>query len=448
MNYTNLFIDNIQDFSKQDLSEKAKNKAKSLLIDYIGVTLAGATSTKNKIERFLSESIDTNGSCSLFGLQKRVCIEKALLINGLNAHALDFDDGTNMGIIHLGSPIFTALLPILQHRKDITIEDFWRAVIIGYEASFTMAASIQPMHKEMGYHATGTCGTIGVALAIAYLLKFNKKQKKDAFSAAALAASGSLKALEDGSDYKPYNVGKAALNGYNSALLGMSGYKGPDDVLAGYQGFIKQMTGIDEITLKAPMYLGTTAVEKAYIKPYAACRYCHPAIGAMLDFRKKYNLSPDKIKSVVVHTYKWAVNKHDHRDIHGITSAKMSIPYSVAVALIYGRAGMQEYTPEVITNEAVLQLTKRVSVLEDEKLTLAFPKQQIAICIINTPDNTYTVQIDSPKGEPENPLSEDEVKDKFKMLTSYAGLPDNQIKELIMLCENFDNRYHDLFAIL
>ncbi len=448
MNYTDIYLENLQRFSERDFSEGVMMKARQLFLDYVGVTLAGAAATKEKVERLLSASIDVDGTCPIYGLGRSVNIEKALLINGLNAHALDFDDGTNTGIIHLGSPVFTALLPVLQHRKDISIEDFWRAVIIGYEASFTMAVSIQPMHKEKGYHATGTCGTIGVAMALAYLLKFSREQIKDAFSAACLASSGSLKGLEDGSDYKPYSVGKAALNGYNSALLGLSGYKGPNDAMSGFQGFIKQMTGLDEIELKEPMYLGTTAVEKAYIKPYAACRYCHPAIGAMIDFRKEHQIPAEEIKSVEVHTYKWAVKKHDHTDIQGVTSAKMSIPYSVAVALTHGKAGMQEYVPEAIANEEILRLARKVYVYEDERLTAAFPKVQTAICRIETSDGLYSVQVDFPKGEPENPLSYSEVKEKFTMLTSYAGLSDERISELIGMCEDFDSRYNELLETL
>lgn len=448
MNYTDSFLINLGQFSERYFSEAVFKKLKQLLLDYLGVTLAGASFAKEKVESFLSSSIDSEGSCPLFGLNKKATIEKSLLINGLNAHTLDFDDGTNAGIIHLGSPIFTTLLPLLQHRKGITVNDFWKAVIIGYEASFTMALSIQPMHKEMGYHATGTCGTIGAAMATAYILKFNKRQIKDAFSAAALAASGSLKGLEDGSDYKPYSVGKAALNGYNSALLGFSGYRGPEDVLAGSQGFIKQMTGLDEVELKTPMYQGTTAVEKAYIKPYAACRYCHPAIGVMIDFKRKHNIPPENIISVDIYTYKWAVKKHDHTNIQGVTSAKMSIPYSVAVALIYGKAGLQEFTPEVIGNQKVQELTKKVFVYENDVLTSEFPKLQAAICRINTTDDNYCIKVDFPKGEPENPLSYDEVIDKFTMLASYAGLSNGSITDIITMCDDFENRYRDLLNIL
>ena len=90
-----------------------------------------------------------------------------------------------------------------------------KAAVIGYETSFTMAVSIQPGHKEMGYHATGTCGVLGIALAVAHMLDFTEEQTRNAFSAACVSASGMLKVLDDGAELKPYNVAKSALLGLN-----------------------------------------------------------------------------------------------------------------------------------------------------------------------------------------------------------------------------------------
>ena len=98
-----------------------------------------------------------DGSFTAIGMERKLALKEAVFLNGLNAHALDFDDGTNSGIIHLGSPIFSLLLPLAQ-RYDVKIEDMLKAAVIGYETSYTMAVSIQPGHKALGYHATGTCG--------------------------------------------------------------------------------------------------------------------------------------------------------------------------------------------------------------------------------------------------------------------------------------------------
>ena len=158
-------------------------KARLSLLDYLGVTLAGARGIEDKIANYLKFVNPEPGEITAIGLGRRMNLKDAVFLNGLNGHALDFDDGTNIGIIHLGSPLFSVLLPLAQ-RYGIDSDKFLKAAIIGYETSFTMAVSIQPGHKEMGYHATGTCGVLGIALAVSSMLDFTREQAANAFSAA------------------------------------------------------------------------------------------------------------------------------------------------------------------------------------------------------------------------------------------------------------------------
>ena len=115
------------------------------------------------------------GNFKAIGVGKMV-LKEAVFLNGLNGHALDFDDGTNSGIIHLGSPIFSLLLPLAE-RYDIEIDKLLKAAVIGYETSYTMAVSIQPGHKALGFHATGTCGVLGAAIAASYMLGFSEEER-------------------------------------------------------------------------------------------------------------------------------------------------------------------------------------------------------------------------------------------------------------------------------
>ncbi len=180
------------------------------LLDYLAVTCAGAAFQKEKLDKYFAFAQPEEGKFRAIGTGKDLALKEAVFLNGLNGHALDFDDGTNSGIIHLGSPIFSLLLPLAQ-RYGKTVEEVLKAAIVGYEASYTMAVSIQPGHKAMGYHATGTCGTLGTTLAAAYMLGFTEEERFQAFAAACVAASGMLKVLDDGSELKPYNVAKTSL---------------------------------------------------------------------------------------------------------------------------------------------------------------------------------------------------------------------------------------------
>ena len=350
---------------------------------------------------------------------RNLALKEAVFLNGLNAHALDFDDGTNSGIIHLGSPIFSLLLPLAQ-RYNICVEDMLRAAVVGYEASYTMAVSIQPKHKVLGYHATGTCGTIGATLAAAYMLGFTEEERYQAFATACVSASGMLKVLDDGSELKPYNVAKTALLSLTSLQLAKAGFKGHVDPLGGYRGFLKMMTGDENTALKPTLLNGTYAIMKSYIKPYASCRYTHPPVEAAIHLRKRYGLKPEDVKQIKVETYNLAVLGHNHTDIRGAYSAKMSTPYSMAVAFIYGKAGLQEFSEENLHNPLVLSLAGKVQVVADDEMSQIFPDKQSAVVTIFTDNGSCSERVDFPKGEPENPMTEEEFRVRYVDLMSFG----------------------------
>ena len=113
---------------------------------------------------------------------------------------------------------------------------------------------------------------------------------------------------------------------------------------------------------------------------------------------------------------------HDHTDIQGAYSAKMSTPYSTAVALIYGKAGLQEFEKEVLEDKTIQELTRKVEVVADDKLSGIFPEKQSAILTITTSKNEYSERVDFPKGEPENPLTDQEFYDRYAALMSYGNI--------------------------
>ncbi len=418
MNQSVELLREIDDLWHKEVPEEVMARAKQSLLDYLAVTCAGAEFQKDKLEKYYEFVQPEDGKYRAIGTGKDIALKEAVFLNGLNGHALDFDDGTNSGIIHLGSPIFSLLLPLSQ-RYGIDVNEILKAAVVGYEASYTMAVSIQPGHKAMGYHATGTCGTLGATIAASYMLGFSDEERFQAFAASCVAASGMLKVLDDGSELKPYNVAKTALLSLTSLQLAKAGFKGHPDPLGG-RGFLKMMTGKEDIELKPVLLNGTYAIMKSYTKPYASCRYTHPAVEAAIHLRDNVKISD--VEEIDVRTYDLAVSGHDHTEIPGSYSAKMSIPYATAAGLMYGRAGLQEFTEEAVKGDEIVALTKKIKVDADEKLSKVFPDIQAAIVTIKTKDGEYTDRVDFPKGEPENPLTEQEFKDRYYGLMAYGGI--------------------------
>ena len=437
MNISRIFFERIDEIAKCEVPADVMARARRSLLDYLAVTCAGAAFQKAKIDSYFDFAQPEQGKFKVIGTGKDVVLKEAVFLNGLNGHALDFDDGTNSGIIHLGSPIFSLLLPLAQ-RHDKSIEDVLRAAIIGYEVSYTMAVSIQPKHKALGFHATGTCGMLGATMAATYMLDFTDDERFEAFAAACVAASGMLKVLDDGSELKPYNVAKTALLSLTSLQLAKAGFKGHPDPLGGYRGFLKMMTGDEHTEIKSTMLNGTYAIMKSYTKPYASCRYTHPSVEAAIHLRNQYGITPEVVDKIKVETYNLAVSGHDHTDIQGAYSAKMSIPYSTAVALIYGKAGLQEFGKDILENDTVKALTKKVEVFANEELSSVFPDKQSAIFTIEANGKQYSKRVNFPKGEPENPLSEEEFKTRYDDLMAY-GCVKKEVSDAIYIKVNSQN---------
>ena len=163
-------------------------------------------------------------------------------------------------------------------------------------------------------------------------------------------------------------------------------------------------------------------IERIYRKPYAACRHCHPAIEAALKIKHNHGLMANDIASVLVETYKLAVGGHDHKSIQGVASAKLSTPFSVALALVKDQAGIDDFNLANIHDNTILDLCQRVDVIVNDELTSWSPQKRAAIVSITTDEgNTYSWEVDYPKGEPENPMTRSEVEEKYKSLTKESN---------------------------
>lgn len=440
MNLTDVFIEDIYKFSQQELSNATINIVKSRLIDYYGVTIAGSKQTNEKFFEFMSEHgeyLTVDGKMTTF--------ENAIFINAYNSHVLELDDGHRYGMLHLSSPIFSALLVVAQKEK-LTFDKFVRAVLVGFETATKLALTIQPSHKLKGYHATGTCGVCGVAMAIATALDFSKAEMKSALSAAATSAGSLLESIEGTSQMKPYNIAISAKNGVTSAYMGKAGFQGPNDILGGKRGFLKVLsdeTFIENLRIKEN---STVSIEETYTKPYAACRHCHAPIDCAIELKKLHNINHLDIDSVKVYTYKLAILGHEHTKITSVNSAKMSIPYSVAVSLVTSSANMESFEEGNIVREDILSLCDKVNVEEDVKLTELCPTVRGAkMEIIMNDGHVYEFYVGHAKGEPENPMSKEELIDKFMSLIVFSDKSKEYGKQILDVINQLEVKF-DFFT--
>ena len=388
-------------------------QARKVLLDYLGVVEGG--------KRFVKEVHP--------GLVAAAPGEAFL--NGFAAHVLELDDGHRHGMIHLGASIISAVLASMVD-KELSSACVLRGIVMGYETAVRCARAIQPGHKVRGYHVSGTCGTIGSAMGVAFACGYNYEQLKSTLACAVSSAAGVLEIQEQGSKLKPYNVGRAAMDGLVAAQVGGLAIPGPDDILGGKQGFLAVMTDAPHPEFLTDSPDEEYAIVGIYQKVHAACRHSHPAIDAILALRKDVRFPLDQVEKIEVHTYKLAVGSHDHTDIRGISSAKLSTPFSVAMALVKGSVGYAEFYEDNLQDSRIKQITQKVKVLEDPDFTQRSPAVRGAKVVLFLKNgDVYESECLYPKGEPENPLSQQELEDKFRGLALYGGLTLTECEEVI-----------------
>ncbi len=422
MNITDQFVNNVISFSKRTLSEEVLHHARKCYLDYLGCVLAGAKTNSDKLVEMENSGLLSSGNCTVLGTEKKFSFRDSGYINGFNAHSMELDDGHRYAMLHIEAPLFSAMTALYE-KEHLTAEAFYKGIIVGYEVTVRVSRALQPWHKVRGFHSTGTCATIGVAMAAAMALNFDYDQTKSALSAAASSAAGLLEMLSDDSELKPYNVGRAVLDGLTAAYIGKCGYIPPVDILGGKRGFLNVMSDTQNIEfLETFDEKDTPSILGNFFKPYPACRHCHSTIDAALQIAKENIIDPKEIEKIRIGVYKLALTGHDHIDVKTTKSAMMSIPYGAVVSLVKKDAGLPQFDEDVVLSPDIQDLLQKVEIEEDAELTSLLPDIRGSKVEVVANGKNYNSRVDYSLGEPENPMSDSDIIEKFKGLAAFAEI--------------------------
>lgn len=413
----------LHEMNAAPLPEAVLREARICILDELGAMYGGAMQLSEKLHRFLDFQPEVPGGATVVGAGgRKASMEHAALWGGICGHVFDIDDGNRFCNLHSGSAVIPAVLAVCECR-GLSFDALLRGTVIGFEAAARVALCVQPSHRMRGFHASGTCGTVGAALGIAAALGLTEQEMKDCLSAAVAAASGLLEMQENVSNLKPYNLGHAAMNGVTAVSMVLAGFRGPVDPLGGKRGFLPSLS--DDFTTewleKAPG--GHYLIQDSYHKSHAACRHCHAAIDSTLSLRQTHGITdPDSIERVTIRIYAQGAHGHDHKDCPGVVSAKMSVPFAVCLSLVNGAAGIPDYTEATIRDPRVLRLLERTDVEVDDEMTALVPKKRPAQVTLQLKDGrVLSLRTDVARGEPELPLTEEAFIRKFRDLMIYGG---------------------------
>lgn len=351
------------------------------LLDWIGCALAGLTRpTAQKICDF----VVANGGApqaTLFGSAEKVPAAQAALANGVMGHLVEFDDGHRQAIAHPGSVAIPTALAVGE-QVGATGREVITAVVAGYEVMIRLGAAINPSHYRI-WHTTGTCGVFAAAATAAVLLNLNPKEVRMALGIAGTLASGLQETF--GTDAKPLNAGHACCSGIQAAFLARSGFTGPQHIISGKKGFVAAMTESYDPTPLTTIGQGKFLASTAFYKMFSSCGHTHSPLSAVFTLIRRCPPEPADIRRIRVRTYRTSVELTGRLATESEEAAKFSLPYCIAVAILYHRVTLSEFTSKQLKNPQVLRLAEKVEVIEDSEASSLFPQRlaQVQIELAN-----------------------------------------------------------------
>lgn len=423
----------------QHLSREVIHQAKRCLMDFLGVALASGRTDLLSSALDLVYKNEGKIEATVIGEDIKLPVTDAVLLNAIKGHTLDMDDGNRFGNVHPGVVVIPAVLAMAE-QYGIKGKALLSAITVGYETLICIAKSINPSHLKKGFHTTANVGAFGAAAGCCHIMRLNIEKVQNAISIAGLNAGGLLEVLASGHMMKPYQTARASQAGFISAYLAKNGVEGPDLIFEGQNGFFKAYAE-NEVNQESFRDLGSKyEILNTYFKKYSACRHIHPALDAVAEILNRHTLIPEKIKAVDVRTYSIAKDLTGHRTTDDSElAAKFSMPLSIALLLTFGGLNKSSYSKERILHPIVQSIADKVTIQVDPKRDAIYPQERGADVCIKTADEKYRQNILVPKGEPENPFSDDDLIKKFICNVSTC-FPLERAQEIIELVFNIEKK--------
>ena len=434
-----------ESFRLQDAPDEVVERMKALVLDLLRVCAVGARLPWSKAARKLQLELGGKGGSSILLSGERLDPARAAFVNGAYAHACDLDD-THVGSMHHpGASVLPAVLAIAE-RDDLDGRAVLEAAICGYEASLRIGLATQPYMFQRGFMATPTCGTLGAALAVAKLLKFNVEDMCGTLGAASSYAGGLAQFYHSGSFIKRINGGRGAESGVMAALLTREGIWGPRDILEGESGFFRAYAEkFDPDKVTGDLGRGYRMMEVS-TKAHAGAGRLQATVDAGLALGHQHQLAPAQIADVEVGIPKVVEGKLTHGNPPDLQSAQLSIPFSLAMALALGRtrgpqAGMRRGDYETaLKSPPVRALSKLVRCVVDPEIEKGTNTEEVPtrVTIKLVDGRSFVEGVQHPRGSPHRRMTWDELSALFKDAVADA-LPVSALDQVLNLVAGLDS---------
>jgi len=420
---------------------------KKSILDGLGLALSGSVAKSGEyVRRHLADLNLGEGAATVIGSPRKIAPRFAAFANGVGIHADDYDD-TQLAVAkdrvyglltHPTAPALPAALA-MGEANGADGNAVMLAYHLGVEVECKISEAIDPRHYQTGFHSTATCGTFAAAAASAKLMRLDVEQTLRALSIAGSQSAGLRENF--GTMTKPFHAGRSSESGVAAAQFASYGWTATDKILEAPRGFFRAAGGgYDENAildkLGAPWTFAQPGIS---IKPHPSGSLTHPGMTEMRRLIREHGIKAENVHRVRVGTNHNMPNALIHHRPENELQAKFSMEFCMAILLLVGRAGLNEFTDEVVRRADVKAMIEKIDfVVDDEAEAAGYDRMTTILDITLKNGGKVSGRADFGKGSPANPMSFDEVSDKFRETAGFAGLGEDKTSDVVGMVRDLE----------
>jgi 2-methylcitrate dehydratase len=428
----------------EDLSQEAVYQAKRFLLDSVGCALGGYRQHDVKIALEVLGEIAGRGPATVIGTGERIDAVSAALANALMIRCMDYNDIYWKQDPSHPSDIFPAAMACCE-RAGSGGKELIVGLVLGHEFEMRLCEAAFPGIRERGWHhATLTAFVSPIVAGRALHLSWEQIQHAIGISASrhctlGAVTAGKLTMMKNTVDPM------ATQSGVLAALLAEKGYSGPEHVVDGKEGLTHVFGPEWKLDLLTDGLGESWRITQCGMKAFPTEALTHTPISAVLDLVKTNDLHPEQVEKIQIRSLARAadiLSDPSKYDPHTRETADHSLPYVIAAALVDRQVTPVQFTMEKILDPKIRAQLNKVEVVADPEIEKVFPALQRVIVNITTTDGrVLSKQLDFPKGDPRNPLTDQEVEEKFAALAEgvLSTGAQRKLKEAIWNLEDSDS---------
>jgi 2-methylcitrate dehydratase PrpD len=423
--YSRILAEFVSDFDASDIPDEVFVRSRQSILNATAAALSASRAAPVDILLSVYGKDEKSGNAQLFGRPETLNLLNAVLINAFMAHYDDYDD-THRGAGYHTNPSTVPVLLGLGGDRHVNGREALTSLALGLEASIRLGVALGGTHSNIGWHTTGTMGTVGTALMSSRLLKLDAQRTNYALGLSLTQAAG-LRGQMFGTMAKPFNAAKAAQNGLAAALLAEGSFTAAENSIEGGRAYGTAASRNADLTRITDGLGSRWETVDIGFKPYASGAATHATVDAVLALRSELGLDEKSSADQIAHTvreigslkitaHEGALTLPRQREISNPFDAKFSIYNVAAIVLTRGRGGPGEYNEAVMTDPSIAYLRELIELVGDPDT----PNGSAALVAELHDGRRINIEIDGALGTIRRPLDDVALRAKLFDAASVA----------------------------